>query len=168
MEWEAIDISRSSEISSCTFTGNTAKYGGALSISGGSYKITNSIFSSNPASVLEGVIYSIESTLTLTSVTFTSNKVNSGSGGAVNAPTSSISVSGSNFNNNLANSSSGGGIYASSSTATIVSTTFTTNNATIYGGAIYSNARLTINISTFNSNKATNNGRAIYGASSTN
>ncbi|MGL4669409.1 MAG: beta strand repeat-containing protein [Methanobacteriaceae archaeon] len=166
-EGGALDAHASTEISSCTFTGNTAKNGGALALIRGSYKITSCTFSSNIGTGSGGAIYSNGASITLASSTFTSNKANSGSGGVFYISSSPISITSSSFNSNVAGLGSGGVIYASSSSATIASSSFSSNSATTYGGAIYSNAVLTINTSTFTTNKATSNGGAIYGASNT-
>ncbi len=167
------------DVIGCTFTGNTADYGGAIrnwrtltvigstftnnaahetggSIhnNGGASNVTNSTFRDNSA-ISGGAIRNDDGTLVVDGCTFTGNSAISG-GAIYNNSTST--VNGSAFTTNTAEE--GGNIY-NAGILTISGSTFTGNTAD-YGGAIYNDGNLTISSnSIFNSNIAQWYGGAI-------
>ena len=126
----------------CTFTGNTATYGG-------------------------GICNAQNATLAVTDCTFTVNSALAGNsadlyGGAI-FNSSVMTVNGSTFDRNSSNFE-GGGIYSDfSSTLTVNNSTFTGNSAVFYGGAIF-NGSPTMNLrsSTLVGNSAVRIGGGIY------
>jgi len=111
----------------CAFTNNSAEYSSGGAVSGGG-TFTNSTFTSNSAKHGGGAV---NGNGTFTNCTFTSNSVSTGDGGAVN----------------------GGGLFTNC--------TFTSNAASGRGGAV--SGRGTFTNCTFTSNAASGSGGAVSG-----
>ncbi len=166
----------------CTFTFNSASYGGAVycstssTTSTSSSSIINCTFTSNSSSGSGGAVkYSSASTpdklsYSITNCTFTSNSA-SNSGGAVSSV--STSITNCTFTSNSAYNS--GAVSSSNTTVgcslpvyytSITNCTFTSNSASDHGGAVgyglstYSSSSLTN--CTFTSNSAFNGGAVYY------
>ena len=122
---------------SCTFTGNTGVYGGAIYNTGTADYVDGSLEDINKGSV------------------FTANDATNG--GAIYSA-GSVNVYGAEFNGNSA--TSGGAIYTSK-LASLHGTVFNCNSATS-GGAIYLSGKLETNTCTFAENEVTYRGGAVY------
>lgn len=140
------------DISNCIFTGNKAKWGGAIDHTGsGDVIITNSTFTSNEASyggATRGGNFHI------TNCVFISN--NATDGGAVSSG-SELELNGCSFLYNEASDRGGaaiGGVNA-------VNCIFTSNTAKS-GGAVWSSQEQSISGCEFTSNHASSKGGAVY------
>jgi predicted outer membrane repeat protein len=125
---------------------------------------------SAPASSDGGAILNGTGTLTLSSVTLSSNNANSGNGGAISNPGGTLSLTSTNFTNNSCNNN-GGAIY-STGPVTDSSSTFNNNTAkTGNGGALAlsggSAMSLTNTTLTNNRSNSANGGAIAYSGSST-
>jgi len=160
-------------ITNCTFSENSATYGGVAS--SGTWTATNSTFSGNSAGIHGGVAYG--SAWTATNSTFSGNSA--GSGGV--AYGSAWTATNSTFSGNSAsnggvaihgtwtatnstfsgNSASNGGV-ADYGTWTATNCTFSGNSASSNGG-VASGSTWTATNSTFSGNSASNGGVATHG-----
>lgn len=145
----------------CTFTGNTASYGGGgmSNYFSSSPTVTNCTFTDNVAPGYGGGMYNSEwSSPVVTNCTFTDNTASYGGGGMSNSYSSSPTVTNCVFINNIANSTyfggDGGGMYNSGSSPTLTNCTFTGNNADSGGGIYNHGAAPIVNDCTFIENTA--------------
>ena len=124
-------------VTSCSFDGNTAKYGGAIYVTDGNLTLNASTFIGNNAIGHGGAIYvTAESNLTLNASTFIGNNA-TGHGGAIYASGSNLTLSDNMFSGNTAGY--GGAMYVTAeSSVTIIDNAFTNNRAVRNGGAMYS------------------------------
>ncbi len=160
----------------CTFSSNSAKYGGAIRFdSSGNLTLTRTTFSNNAAtdSGDGGALSLSAGTITIINCSFSGNSAQ-GIGGAIDwfGTTSALSISGGSFLSNTANDK--GGAIAVETNASILinnSTQFTSNSATNKGGALSIESKSgsitnRINDAIFKSNHANDGGAvAICGAS---
>jgi len=169
-------------VTACTFSNNTATYGGAVAngfSSTGTLNVSSSTFSDNTASQDGGAIASGEqsggtATLVVTNSTFSGNKATSDDGGAIDSgdysASGTLTVTGSTFSDNNA-FYDGGAIDSGDDSATgilnVSGTTFSGNTAG-WGGAIDSGdtsggsvGTLDVTNSSFTGNSASVNGGAI-------
>jgi len=148
-------------VSDCTFAGNDAMGGGAISNSGGSCTINNCKFTDNRA-IDGGAVesYGDTSNMVINGCTFTSNHASTG-GGAIYISVADITITNCIFTGNIADGY-GGAIINSNGDCTVSGCTFTGNNATSDGGVIYNVGDMTITGSIFNNNHAGDDGGAIY------
>ena len=129
-------------ITNCTFTNNTADYGGGMFNYSSSPTLINCTFIGNAAIAADhskgGGMYNYSSSPTLENCTFTSNTVTTGGGGMSNS-SSSPTLTDCIFENNTANDyGGGGGMYNYlSSNPTLTGCTFTNNTATGIGGGMH-------------------------------
>ncbi|MBO7725090.1 MAG: hypothetical protein J6S40_01350, partial [Thermoguttaceae bacterium] len=164
-------------ISSGSFSRNSASYGGAVYVNGGSLTVDGtSTFASNNATTGNGGAVYASSTVasedvTITGASFTGN-TSSSNGGAVYLNTASDSViTDSTFTGNTVTGSNadgttgnGGAIDSDGGNLTIDGGSFSGNTASENGGAVYvSQDLLTVENVTFTSNSSVKDGGAIYG-----
>ena len=128
------------------------QYGGVMFISGSSFGLTSSIFTSNTAAYTGGVIYTSDSSFNITSSTFTTNSAVGG--GVMDTSDSSFNITSSTFTNNSA-ADDGGVMVTSDSSFNITSSTFTNNTAAYTGGIMFTfDSSFNITSSTFTNNSA--------------
>ncbi len=159
----------------CTFNGNnatttTVNQGGGAIYNIGTLVVDTCTFTNNRARD-GGAVYNFDGSATITDSTFTGNTATSLDGGAIESYRgTTLNVDGCIFTQNTANGSpnSGGGAIDNMGTGFISDSEFTDNSATI-GGAIYNNEEgsiLTVTNCDFTGNIATNTGfmggAAIY------
>jgi len=146
-------------ISGCTFRDNSAPSGGAINTGtpGTTLTISSSIFNNNKATNNGGALYS-NNLLITNKNTFTSNRANANGGAIFTTGTARSTITGDKFTSNTAKN--GGGIY-NNAPLSISSSTFTSNKASNHGGAIYANRNLNISGGSIKSSTA-NNGSGIY------
>ena len=137
----------------CTFSGNSAGYGGAMENYSSSPTVTNCTFSGNSATSLGGaMLNNSSSSPTVTNCTFFGNSA--GDGGVMYNITSSPTVTNCTF---FGNSAAYGGVMynISSSSPTVTNCTFSGNSATKVGGVMsnYSSSPTVTNC-TFSGNSA--------------
>ena len=136
-------------IENCTFSGNTAKRGGAIYSQSGAVEIKNCTFQNNSASYI-------------------SNGKEYSDGGAIYSLEGSVKISNSKFDRNSVGRY-GGAIFANQvSTITIENSTFQENHAGQIGGAVTLNAAGTIKGSTFNGNTSNGAGGGLFTFAATN
>lgn len=164
-------------ITDSNLTGNSAEFGGAISIQLGTHNITDTTFNSNTALTSGGGIFqNFNGTLNVFGSTFTGNQVTNATtifngGGAIDnaGSNSQLTVVNSEFTGNSARN--GGAINNfNASDANITNSTFTNNSATD-GGAIHnagSGATVNLFSSTLSGNTATSDGGAISNGGSSN
>ena len=157
-------------VTNCTFTGNSAIFGGAISnqyyyyggsdYQYGSLTIIDSTFSGNSAESGGSIYNAYMGTVEVINSTFSGNNANSVGGGIYNEQSGAVEVTESTFSGNTANL--GGGIYNDSGTVTVMKSIFTGNSANYDGGGICSDSG-TVNAtdSTFSDNSA-NRGGGIF------
>lgn len=157
----AIHTSGTAQISTSTFSGNSASSSGGGIMSGGNTTITNSTFSNNTAGVNGGGMYSSFSSPSLTNVTFSGNSASNHGGGMFNFA-SNPTLTNVTFSGNSA-SFYGGGMYNFDSNPDLTNVTFSGNSASIRGGGMFNNAsNPTLMNVTFSSNSASLNGGGMY------
>ncbi|WP_131750077.1 autotransporter domain-containing protein, partial [Legionella beliardensis] len=140
------------------FTNNTGGEGGVIYSDNSTLSLSNTTFVNNTAEFSGGAIYSNNSTLILNSSIFINNAA--AAGGALFSANSTISINDSTFANNTAEFN-GGVIFSGDSALGLFNSTFSNNTAS-EGGVLYSaNNTTTVNNSTFANNTA-NTGGAIY------
>jgi hypothetical protein len=150
-------------VTNSTFSSNPATFGGGI-YNAGTVTVTNSTFSGNSTNFDGGGIYNTPSgAVTVTNSTFSSNSTGGGAGGGIlNA--GGLTVTNSTFNGNPANF--GGGIFnLSSGTVTVTNSTLSGNSAAFDGGGIYNAGVMTATHSTLSGNSASSNGGGIFNAS---
>ena len=132
-------------ISNCVFKNNTADYGGAITIDGGSSTITNCVFDSNSADY-GGAVYigsaGGDSGPLFQNCTFLDNSADlhwNGQGGAFYLSNISTSANCRIWNNNFNGNSApnGGAIYFSTSSPDVTENLFTNNSASTNGSVLY-------------------------------
>jgi predicted outer membrane repeat protein len=159
-------------LSHCTFSNNSASYGGALNANGvDSLTITDCLFSNNSATQ-GGAIYvtGASSDLLIEKSHFTNNTALGGhnaGGGAILLANGTTEIKGSTFANNSISGSStqyGGGLAVYGGTAEIINSTFSDNFSEEYGGGIYvsNGATLLLAGSIVAQNDANTQGDGLY------
>ncbi|MDP7122134.1 MAG: T9SS type A sorting domain-containing protein, partial [Candidatus Marinimicrobia bacterium] len=132
-------------ISNCVFKNNTADYGGAITIDGGSSTITNCVFDSNSADY-GGAVYigsaGGDSGPLFQNCTFLDNSADlhwNGQGGAFYLSNISTSANCRIWNNNFNGNSApnGGAIYFSTSSPDVTENLFTNNSASTNASTLY-------------------------------
>ena len=121
-------------LTDCTFTGNSADYGGGMWNEFSSPTLADCTFTGNSADEYVGGMYNHNSSPTLTNCTFTDNTADNSGGGMYN-DFSSPNLTDCTFTGNSADY--GGGMYNGSSSPTLTGCTFTNNSASVHGGAMY-------------------------------
>lgn len=137
-------IRSGSSYTNCTFIGNCADEGGALTFHG-TGEIKNCTFINNSANgyggaLSTGLLYDYME-LTVENCNFDGNYAPMG--GAIQANGMNIVIDNSNFKNNRV-TENGGAIYARAEDVTIKDSTFNSNKASIDGGAIYIEGKNTV------------------------
>ena len=126
-------------LSHVLFTGNSTEYGGGMYIVDSSATLTNVSFLDNSASDNGGGMYVYEGSAELTNVTFANNSAQYDGGGMCNSSyysnTGGIQLTNVTFSNNSAGDE-GGGMCNDSRSALLKNVTFTGNSA-LYGGGLY-------------------------------
>ncbi|MBR4004042.1 MAG: hypothetical protein IKI95_08395 [Clostridia bacterium] len=139
---------RCAEIRDCTFTGNSAEYGAAISLY------------ASESSYEQGAIVEVDN------CTFTKNTTTSNGGAVYVARSSQLTLNNSLFDQNstTATNYGGGALYFTNSTGEISNTTFTNNTSTYNAGAlaIYASSEVKMTNVSFVNNSAENNGGAVY------
>lgn len=151
-------------MTNCTFFGNSAeKYGGGI-FNAGRLNVTSSTFSGNSASQGGGIFNG--GRLNVTNSTFFGNSANEGGGGIENAYASDNMLIVTNSTFYLNRAKYGGGIN-SAGTVNVANSTFSDNSADSDGGGIRSNGILTVTNSTFSGNSANYGGGISNGRTAT-
>jgi predicted outer membrane repeat protein len=146
-------------VTNCTFSGNTAGYGGGAIENEGTLTLTNSTVSANSVSGLGGGINN-DDVVTVTDCTFTGNSAATYGGGIYNFA-GIVTVTNSTLSGNFANASNGGGIEnATYGTLTVTNSTLTGNSAGTLGGGICNDLRATATVTscTLSGNSARSGG----------
>ena len=157
------DSDSSPTLTNCTFTGNSASYGGGMYNRYGSPTLTDCTFTSNSADTVGGGIYNNASSPTLTNCTFTSNSSSDDGGGGMSNAASSPTLTDCTFTGNSAEI--GGGMFnRNSSSPTLANCTFTGNSADDRGGGMCnsSTSSPTLTDCTFTGNSADYGGGGMY------
>ena len=123
-------------VTNCSFSGNTASWGGGMvNVSGSSPTVTNCSFSGNTAIFGGGMFTdSLNSIPTVTNCTFSGNSATSG-GGMFNVNPPGPTVTNCTFSGNTA-SDLGGGMANCISSPTVTNCSFSGNSATNGGGGM--------------------------------
>lgn len=117
----------------CTFSANSAVYGGAVYNRGGSAPVlTGCTFSANSATY-GGAVYNYHSSPTLTACVFSANSASKRGGAVYNYDNSAPALANCVFSANVADDR-GGGVYNNTSSPTLNACTFSTNEATVGSG----------------------------------
>jgi len=163
-EGAGIHNSGTTNVTNCTFSGNTADpmigEGGAIwNDDDKTTTIHNSTFSGNSAGEGGAIWNGMNGEVIVVGCTFSENTANSGEGGAIWSNSfGTVRVTASTFSKNTANSGEGGAIWSNDdATVTVAESTFSENTANSgEGGAIWSNTRGTVTVtrSTFSKNTA--------------
>ena len=156
-------------VTSTTFTGNSAAYGGGFSLSGGSPVIDNTIFTGNSATNNGGAIYSASNLTIGANVSFDSTTASNTAtnGGAIYVGGRTTTISGANVSFKGNEADYGGAVYVNSGGLVLSGSgmSFTENTASSDGGAIYEAGGNTVTISgsdiKIEQNSAVNGG-AVY------
>ena len=147
-------------LNNCTFTNNTAVYGGAIYISSGVANIYNTKFEKNYAENFGGAIACVESILTVSGCIFEEDYSINNGGGAIYLTDSDLNLNNTHIIN--CTSTFGGAICDLNSSSKIVNLMAVNNTAIYDGGAIYKMyGDITISDSNFHENSA-NNGGALF------
>jgi parallel beta-helix repeat protein len=144
-------------VESCTFSDNTATYGGGMyNYLSSSPTVTNTTFSANSAEEGGGMLNEDNSTPTVESCTLSDNTATSYGGGMYNYLSSSPTVTNCSFFANTADIAGGGIMNEYNSSPTVTNTTFSANTANSAGGGMinYDNASPTVTNCTFSGNIA--------------
>ena len=130
--------SSSPAVTNCTFSGNSADFGGGMYINASSSPtVTNCTFSGNSTDVNGGGMYNNASSPMVTNCTFSGNSASNVGGGMAN-DNSSPAVTNCSFNGNSADF--GGGMYNSvASSPTVMNCSFSGNSASSNGGGMRNN-----------------------------
>lgn len=124
-------------ITSCTFSNNSALFGGAAISAFGAVTITNSTFTGNVVTTNGAAILNTGAgPLKVSNSTFSGNSAGGAGGAIYNSGTSSATISNSTITDNFA--SVGGGI-ANTSTLSVINSTLWNNRASSNAGGIYTN-----------------------------
>ena len=164
-------------ISGGTFTANSAAYGGAVYVNGGSLTVGGtSVFTGNSATAGNGgAVYAANTTagkgVSVTGASFASNSTTSNGGAVYLNSVGDSAIVNCTFTSNTATESTtdgktgnGGAIDSDGGNLTIDGGSFSGNTATENGGAVYvSQDLLTVENVTFTSNSSDEDGGAIYG-----
>ena len=147
-------------LNNCTFSQNSAQYGGTINMKGGKLNIKNSLFINNHADCYGGAIACDDVEVTISNSRFISNQAMTDAGGA-------IYLKNSKLNGNkleLINCSAvfGGAITSLASDLNLNNSVSKNNRAKYYGGAIYKMyTSFELLNSKFENNSALNGG-AVY------
>ena len=156
-----LDNNKRMSITNANFSGFSSKTGGVIDANG-NLELTSTSFTNNTAAADGGAINAAGNT-TITDASFTNNSAAT-NGGAINAA-GNTTITNATFSNNSA-ATNGGAINAASNT-TITDASFSNNTAAADGGAINSASNTTITNATFSNNSAAANGGAINAAGNT-
>ena len=150
----AVNYPCSPTVTNCTFSGNTADYGGGMGNFDSNPTVKDCNFTTNDNAGDGGGMYNNNSSPTLTNCTFSGNTANYG-GGMYNDNYSSPVVTDCNFTGNVA-SGYGGGMRNNDSSPRVINCTFSGNRALgNYGGGVWnSGGSLTVTNCTFSGNMA--------------
>jgi hypothetical protein len=144
-------------VTNCTFSDNTATYGGGMyNHNGSNPSLTNCTFSGNTAAAFGGGMYNSCNSPTVTNCTFSGNSA--GFGGGMNNSNSSLTVTNCMFSGNSANLGGGGGMDNINSSPTVTNCTFSGNTAAGGGGMCNVNSSPAVINCTFTGNTAAQNG----------
>ena len=159
--------SSSPTVANCTFSGNTANWGGGMyNTNNSSPTVENCTFSGNTANYYGGGMYNENnSSPTVANCTFSGNTANSDGGGMYNENNSRPKVKNCTFSGNTANQDDGGGMYnANNSSPTVANCTFSGNTANSNGGGMYNDSSSpTVANCTFSGNTSENlDGGGMY------
>ena len=149
-------------LTDCTFTDNSANYGGGMYNYGSnsSPTLTDCAFTGNSAINYGGGMYNDDSSPTLTDCAFMGNSANFG--GGMRNISSSPTLTDCAFMDNSAGSS-GGGMFNSGGTSTLTDCTFTGNSAINSGGGMRNtSSSLTLTDCTLTGNSAGSLGGGMY------
>ncbi len=127
------NISGDPTVANCTFTGNSATFGGGMSVRvGATAHVINCVFTGNTAGTGGGMLNNGEPTVT--DCTFSGNSASSQGGGMANINEGSLpTVTDCTFSGNTA--SHGGGMYNyNNAEPTVTDCTFSGNSTTNFGG----------------------------------
>jgi parallel beta-helix repeat protein/predicted outer membrane repeat protein len=159
--------SSSPTVTNCTFSSNTATWGGGMYNEDASNPtVNNCTFSGNTADQYGGGMYNYNSSTTVTNCTFSGNSASEGGGGMCNENTENlfedfgcVSVTNCTFNGNTAYWGGGMYNYYLFQCSTVNNCTFSGNSATHNGGGMYNDDSSTkVNNCTFSGNTANNAG----------
>lgn len=154
----AISAGYDATLSDSTFTGNSAQMGGAVYVQYGKQVITHCRFAGNTATNGGGGLYD-DGDVTMTGTTFTSNHASVGGAVSIFDPTSaSLAVTRSAF---IANTAQTGGAIYNYDGLTVTGSTFTANRAT-QGGAVDQDWYATLTGDLFMRNTATASGGGMF------
>jgi predicted outer membrane repeat protein len=144
----------------CTFTRNSAGYGGgAIALDGADLSATDTVFSENTAT--GGGALGCDDRLETTELIRSSFTGNSAvSGGAISCGGSALTLDGVELRDNVA-SHTGGGLSSAASTTLIVDSELSQNQAQDGGGASLYSTDANIENTVFNDNLASRNGGAL-------
>ena len=144
----------------CTFNGNSAKYGGAITLAKSTLYVTDSVFTDNHATQWGGAIAAEDSQITISDSKFSDNYAVEDVGGAIYLKDSNLISDNLEMINNSA--FMGGAITSLSSDLKINNSHFKNNKAKYYGGSIYKLfTSFELEKSIFEGNSALNGG-ALY------
>jgi predicted outer membrane repeat protein len=146
-------------VTDCTFSGNSAGYGGGGIENEGTLTLTNSTVSANSVSGLGGGINN-DDVVTVTDCTFSGNSAATYGGGIYNFG-GIVTVSNSTLSGNSASADNGGGIEnATQGTLTVTNSTLSGNSAGTLGGGICNDLRATATVTscTISANSARSGG----------
>ncbi|MGD9116922.1 MAG: right-handed parallel beta-helix repeat-containing protein [Dehalococcoidia bacterium] len=149
-----IDCTSAPTLTNCTFTGNSANYGGGMYNDIASPALTDCEFTGNSANFGGGMYNDNGSDSTLTGCTFDGNTANNNVGAGMYNDASSPTVTDCLFVNNT-NALYGGGMSNSASSPIVTNCIFDSNAAGVFGGGINNGASSpTITNCTFYGNTA--------------
>ena len=154
----AISAGYDATLSDSTFTGNSAQQGGAVYVQYGKQAITRCRFAGNTATYGGGGLYD-DGDVTMTGTTFTSNHASVGGAVSIFDPIfASLAVTRSAF---IANSARTGGAVYNYDGLTVTGSTFTANRA-VQGGAVDQDWYATLTSDLFTRNTATASGGGMF------
>ncbi len=155
------------KFSDSAFTGNSAKYGGAIynttagtNGTDGQFSLTGSTFTGNKATASGGALYVLYDEQTISDSTFTGNTATK-EGGAIYFNGGTTTITGSTFTGNAAGSFGGAIRTTKDNILTLTGSVFSGNTAN-QGGAVINYGTTSISGSTFTGNTAKFGG-AVYG-----
>ncbi len=149
-----------------TIANGTSSNGGGMFNLNSSPTLSHVTFTGNTATTSGGGMFNLDSSPTLSHVTFTSNTATGGSGGGMYNSNSSSTLSHVTFSGNTANNG-GGGMTNDNSSPTLSHVTFTGNTAN-HGGGMSNlfNSSPTLSHVTFSGNEASSIGGGMYNVTS--
>ena len=141
--------SSSPTVINCTFSGNSADYGGGIyTVYFASPTVINCTFSGNTATVRGGGMFNSFSSPTVVNCTFVGNTATVCGGGMDNVSFSSPTLTSCTFSGNSADL--GGGMYNSNSSPRVTNCSFSRNSAGDGGGMYTDDSSLTVTVTVNN------------------